>query len=145
MSTIDLFTLHEIEAYIDSEKGKKTIEVFVSSLKREIYKMNNATVKNMDALCTLIDKIILSVKISKTLIYRPIDKETCDNLIASYQSLLRDKSVKMHFYIFVDTTDLSIPMQQALIYTLTGKAYDIKDLDNRINFLNNKIEMEIFI
>ena len=145
---MDLFNTEKRQGvydYLQTDKGRKSIQVFTTGLMGELKKTRQRDTNDVGATMELIDKVLLSVKLSKTFDYAIIPKSTCKQLLDLMRDIMRMKALKMALYVFKGDNDLSQDVQKALYFTLTGEVMTTATANGYFNFLDQPLYMTVVI
>ena len=143
---MDLFSTKKRRAvyeYLETEKGIASINVYLGGLMHELKKTKSSDTHDVGQIMVLMDKVILSCKLSKSFDYQIIDKEACKTLLSMTRDIMRFKALKVALYVFKGDRDISENVQRALFFTLTGEDLTINDADAYYKFLNETLYMTI--
>ena len=143
---MDLFSTEKRQAvydYLETDKGRKSIEVFTRGLMSHLKRALRNDEKDVGFILEAIDKVVLTVKFSKQFDYAVVEKQTCAILLEYIREIINLKVLKVALYVFQGDNDLSINVQKALFFTLTGHAYTIATANAYFGFLDQTIMMEM--
>ena len=143
---MDLFSTEKHQAvyeYLETEKGLKSLQVFKRGLMSELKKIITENVKDVGTTLAVIDKVVISVKMSKAFDYKIFSKTDCVQLLELVRQIMNIKVLKVALYVFSGKTELSTDVQRALFYTLTGKQYTIVTADSTFKFMDERIYLNL--
>ena len=143
---MDLFSTEKRQAvyqYLETNKGIAIINQYLEGLTHGLKKIKSSDTHDVGQIMILMDKVILTCKLSKSFDYQIIDKPTCKTLLSLIRDIMRFKALKVALYVFKGDRDISENVQRALFFTLTGEDLTIHNADAYYKFLDEPLYMTI--